>query len=293
MSVPGVKPAVPTRYGIFCDQDFPMGCPGENGKGGTVVYLRLMQRNEPRKGEVGHKLYDFDETHTPTVLDKRGWCFQERLLAKKVLHVGQSELAWECVKSTACECQIGYTGDAEFMRWKSELMNSTSTTLARSPSTAIVRSPSTSTVQSRWIWTDIVGEFTKRHLTCSTDRLEAVAGIAMTMKPNAIMDYTCGLWKSDLLEWLRWSVGWHNINHWNQEQPPRGSVVSERQPFYYAPTWSWASVTGPITYHTNNSLIFDHSGKITYSVNKGEGHWREPVFGSSAEKVYKATMVSV
>lgn len=34
----------------------------------------------------------------------RGWAFQERLLSKRVLHLSESELVWECRESSLCEC---------------------------------------------------------------------------------------------------------------------------------------------------------------------------------------------
>jgi hypothetical protein len=35
---------------------------------------------------------------------KRGWCFQERLLSRRVLHFAQDELVWECKTGYGCEC---------------------------------------------------------------------------------------------------------------------------------------------------------------------------------------------
>jgi hypothetical protein len=34
----------------------------------------------------------------------RGWAFQERLLSKRVLHLTEAELVWECRESSVCEC---------------------------------------------------------------------------------------------------------------------------------------------------------------------------------------------
>ena len=210
-----------------------MACPGEKNIGTTIVYLRVVQRSEPRKGGVAHKLYNLSETSSMCTLDKRGWCFQERLLAKRILHVGQSELAWECIQTTACECQTEPTGNAEFGRWKSELIKQAATEID-------AESSRTDKTATRWVWTNVVGEFTKRDLTYEKDRLDALAGMAMTMKPDAAADYVCGLWRSDLVRWLCWSVGRHDGRP-DDDSPP---VVSRRQPSYCAPTWSWASVTG-------------------------------------------------
>jgi hypothetical protein len=34
----------------------------------------------------------------------RSWCFQERLLATRVLHIAGEDLIWECRSKTLCEC---------------------------------------------------------------------------------------------------------------------------------------------------------------------------------------------
>ena len=43
-----------------------------------------------------------DDANFP--LFKRGWVFQERLLAPRVLHFGRQELWWECLERVHCEC---------------------------------------------------------------------------------------------------------------------------------------------------------------------------------------------
>jgi hypothetical protein len=269
--LPGTQPASPEA--IFLDQDLPLLCPNRNKDGDTTVFTRLTQRNEPRKGEVAHKLYNFDEGHTPSRLDQRGWCFQERLLGRRILHVGTSELAWECAETHDCECQFVPTGSSEHLRWKSELER-----FPRMDENESMNS------ENRWIWTNIVGEYTRRQLTYSTDRLPALAGIATTMQSNAAADYVCGLWKSDLLNWLCWSVARHSNNPNITDTTP---VVSKRQPHYQAPTWSWASVTGPVCYGIEEPQV-DKNHKIVYNVNKGESNWLD----LPGECVYEAEILS-
>jgi hypothetical protein len=272
--LPGTQPASLDGKTIFCDQDLPLLCPNQKRDGDTTVFIRLTQRNEPRKGEVAHKLYNFNEGHTPSRLDQRGWCFQERLLGKRILHVGTSELAWECAETHDCECQFVPTGSSEHLRWKSEL--EWSPRMDKNESMIL---------RNRWIWTNVVGEYTRRQLTYSTDRLPALAGIATTMKSDAAADYVCGLWKSDLLNWLCWFVARHSNNPNITDTTP---IVSRRQPYYLAPTWSWASVTGPISYGIEEPQV-DKNHKIVYNVNKGEAKWLD----LTGESVHKAEILSV
>lgn len=34
----------------------------------------------------------------------RAWAFQERLLARRIIYLGQNELFWECTEGYGCEC---------------------------------------------------------------------------------------------------------------------------------------------------------------------------------------------
>jgi hypothetical protein len=47
-----------------------------------------------------------DHCHLSTTypLLSRGWAYQERLLAPRVLHFCQKELVWECMQKSLCEC---------------------------------------------------------------------------------------------------------------------------------------------------------------------------------------------
>ncbi|KAK5744509.1 hypothetical protein LTR17_001903 [Elasticomyces elasticus] len=37
-------------------------------------------------------------------LFRRGWCFQERILSRRIIHYTAGELVWECLGMTSCEC---------------------------------------------------------------------------------------------------------------------------------------------------------------------------------------------
>jgi hypothetical protein len=50
------------------------------------------------------KDYEIWETNiTSGVLNSRGWVFQERLLAPRVLYFGHDQIFWECRQRRACE----------------------------------------------------------------------------------------------------------------------------------------------------------------------------------------------
>ena len=85
-------------------------------------------------------------------------------------------------------------------------------------------------------WPLLVMDFTCRDLTRDSDRLPALSGLADWMQRKDDL-YLCGLWASNLLFELLWHVeASTQETHWRLVEP-------------YAPSWSWASITGPVTYY--------------------------------------------
>jgi hypothetical protein len=83
---------------------------------------------------------------------------------------------------------------------------------------------------SQWN-TVIVREYTGKHLTFGSDRLPALSGLAKVFMRILKDKYVAGLWEGDMLRGLLW----HGTGEFN---------VSAT---YRAPTWSWASIDGPVT----------------------------------------------
>lgn len=85
-------------------------------------------------------------------------------------------------------------------------------------------------------WRAIVCEYSKRRVTKPSDKLPAVAGIARWLLGDLENNdnYVAGLLKDDLHRGLAWYV--------NTESPRPPATE------YICPSWSWASVHGPITH---------------------------------------------
>lgn len=84
---------------------------------------------------------------------------------------------------------------------------------------------------------NIVPTYTQLHLTKESDRLPALSAVVQGLE-NVLNDtYMCGLWRADLENGLTWSSGAYGTN-----PPIPGKPPSQ----YRAPSWSWASVEGPV-----------------------------------------------
>jgi hypothetical protein len=140
-------------------------------------------------------------------LETRAWCLQELILAPRTLYCTDKGLFWECKKQFA-------TADLQ--------------TLSDHRSSLPDVRAITTVVQ--WM-RRIVGRYSECNLTFSRDKLPALDGIAKIMQPIIGSNYHAGLWRSQIELQLCWFARERRI----------------RPPYRGAPSWSWASVDGPIS----------------------------------------------
>jgi Heterokaryon incompatibility protein (HET) len=163
-------------------------------------------------------------------LDTRGWVLQEQALSPRTLHYTGAELAWDCSQWSQCECTVrpketGGNSCSEQLRACKSMVQ-----LSKGP-----LDPDGS-VGSRWA--NLVELFTARSLTYNNDRLHALSGIAADISQSRKNDtFLAGLWRAEIPLGLLWRT--------KSNPHTRMTVISRRYQEYYAPSWSWASVTGP------------------------------------------------
>jgi hypothetical protein len=155
-------------------------------------------------------------------LNGRGWVFQERTLAPRVLHFTKDQVLWECSSLVASEVV-----PRGFYRTHVGLKG-TSMGLAISENSAI------HDVRTRW--DKLVNFYSKAALSFIDDRLLAFSGIARrfaAVTHRDPTDYIAGMWTGEMPLSLLWE-------QYDQKTP---SFVTK-----YAPSWSWAAVQAPIGY---------------------------------------------
>ena len=192
-------------------------------------------------------------------LAKRGWCLQEAILPNRVVYFDGKELVWQCLQRTICEC--GHSTDlvsSIYAELKVGLGHGKCSDMSYPPFN-LYRS-----------WENLLREYSLRHLTQATDKLVAISGLARLFSrathgrnnsvPNASThsrfssipeninrvdiipgDYCAGLWKNRFIQGLSWNVGRKALHSTGRSQ-------HTRQLQYCAPTWSWASIDGPVEY---------------------------------------------
>ena len=194
-------------------------------------------------------------------LVKRAWVLQEQLLAKRSIIYSKTQLHWVCrtqeasemfpkavpdlregddllchsLKPRPLQCLKGMIASKDpivFNHW--------------SYGSGRIMSP----MEQFWFsWRSIVLDYTRRSLTLEKDKLAAIAGLASELQSKINIQYIAGMW--NIRFYIEYDLCW-----WVSER------ADGRQPFrpakYRAPTWSWASVEGVISY--NHRSDYDLTG---------------------------------
>jgi hypothetical protein len=166
-------------------------------------------------------------------LVQRAWVFQERLLSRRILFYEEHEMVWECRMARMCECSSDLDHSTYRVKMNDMLFDepdySTVSLLGAYKFTQTNRANSET---YRW-WRGVVTpQYSRLQLTKPTDRLPALSGLAAAVQQKTQDKYLAGLWLSDLTRGLLW----------------KPSTIARFPDVYLAPSWSWASVHGHITY---------------------------------------------
>lgn len=158
-------------------------------------------------------------------MNRRGWIFQERLLAKRTIHFNQDQVYFECAGILACESHPrGYPAPMVSPIFTAKHFLA----MAR-------RSATVDTSFYLKLWLDIVELFSFRTLSYPTDRLMAISGVAEAFEPLLPNEtYVAGHWSSHLLETLYWM-------RLEKRDRDVSEILQPRPEAYIAPSWSWPS----------------------------------------------------
>ncbi|KAK3986006.1 pantothenate transporter [Cladorrhinum sp. PSN332] len=215
----------------------------------------LCAESDPKAKPITFRLWTRDTFPASRALASdpllgRGWTLQERELSKRVVHYSRDTIRWECgeVRGTLefpwsdAEC---FDRDERFFYRRRDTggVSGLPGMPLRNINTGVWKPKSVKT-QGRVAWLNIVARYTGRKLTKQEDVLPAFSGIAKKVAEQTGDEYLAGLWRGYLGHCLLWASKWH---------APRGLDTHSRPELsgaggYLAPSWSWASVKGPVEY---------------------------------------------
>jgi hypothetical protein len=154
-------------------------------------------------------------------LSGRAWTLQERLLSPRVLHYTSFGLIWEC--------RSGFCAEDNIVDWNPSSKTASRILLELSDSS----NHSDMEVLYNWYHVVLTMSYALRELTFSSDKLQAISGVAKVFHQRLQCPYLAGLW----LKRLEIGLAWSRFGHRN-----RKDEVNNR------PSWSWTSQIGTITW---------------------------------------------
>lgn len=168
---------------------------------------------------------------------ERGWCLQEWLLSRRILHWTRNGLIWQCKEGFFWESQSGFHGeDAQhFIEPLGKYVRSSNDCLF---DLGLTHAPPIEIWQIlewpkdfvlTYQWNHLVFCYSKMNLTKPADRLAAIQGIATYMSGRHKVDYFAGIFHYKILDGLLW------------RRVLGGIYTTKTESF---PSWSWASCRG-------------------------------------------------
>jgi len=171
------------------------------------------------QGSITFTHYPIEDLMYRSPLNSRGWTFQEFILSPRVLDYHDHGQFWSCRTKSAPRAPLStdllvtklpnrISGPSQFRR----------TNIAK---------------EQIEEWSLIVREYSQRNLTNHEDRLPAMAGVAQELMSVWDDQYLAGMWRKTLI----YQLGWYSKNPGKNLSDP-----------YRAPSWSWVSSEGEVTY---------------------------------------------
>lgn len=171
-------------------------------------------------------------------LADRGWGFQEAVLSTRLLSYTERGILWQCRGGELYEDGTRYLS-----------ANRTSPSLFLGD--YLIDEPFE-------CWYRMVEYYSYRQLTFTTDKLPAISGLASKIHEATNSRYVAGLWTENMPADLIWQ---------------RNAFLKPQQVLEYAPTtltpsWSWASIKGPVDFaHTTRAPRLTVSEYLTEVFN--------------------------
>jgi hypothetical protein len=180
-------------------------------------------------------------------INDRAWTLQEGLLSSRVLIYSEAQLYFKCL--------CGFQKDGGQSTWMTYTLGTGTTRVAQENLSLLghVQGTAQPTAhQIREYWERVVVDFTARGITDPADKLPALSGVARSFAAHTGDTYLAGCWQMDILYDICWMPG-------NDARIPerhhRVLPETTRCKAWRAPTWSWASVDGPVWFPSERDLI--------------------------------------
>ena len=167
-------------------------------------------------------------------LYQRAWVVQERVLSPRILHFTRSQIYWECCESRCSEVyprgvfekyRFGSMGGGQFVRFNCKMYS----LVTGHPKHRHMAGSDHEAFHLGFL-NAIIKAHSRSKLTFPSDKLVSLAGVMKELEVLFDDTFVAGMFRKYFPHSLLWTVNYPTI----------------RRSEYAAPTWSWASVDGPI-----------------------------------------------
>ncbi|KAF2848670.1 HET-domain-containing protein [Plenodomus tracheiphilus IPT5] len=192
----------------------------------------------------------------------RAWVLQEQILSPRMLIFDGQQIKWECLTMHGSESSptSGTTRHSLYQKHiRSGIMDDVEYFDFGDEETAYI---SGARLKHQY-WCYVVMDYTHRGMTMSKDRLVALAGIGKALGRHTKSEYKAGLWSDYFTIGLLWSIAHNEIflmSAATNFDIEKNEKIRHKEDL--APSWSWASVTAPVMYASNELLSYDDICKI-------------------------------
>ncbi|KAK8073463.1 hypothetical protein PG994_004362 [Apiospora phragmitis] len=140
----------------------------------------------------------WEDNVSNSLINRRAWVLQERLLSPRVIHFGSQQLFWECCTKDAAEI---YPDGVPL-----EIYDSEGRIKNLAPNCLVGVATIPGNIAAYKCWTRIVEAYTNCSLTFPSDKLVALSGTAKAV--SSILDdkYVASMWRHYLEQELLWFV---------------------------------------------------------------------------------------
>lgn len=226
-------------------------------------------------------------------VSSRAWTFQESLLSSRCLIYSTSQMVWRCHSTFETT-----GGSLSWWKWQSnapllDFDGSSPISQLKSPDSGldvfsmfplgndmynlsgrqatrqrkgVAGQPleTSSRSKAHRMWMGIVSSYTSRHMSNPSDMFHAIAGIARKFEAKIGGQYCAGLWRSEMLDGLAWQRSFYGRKATRTSSTSEFGFTGPGVKKWRAPSWSWASLNGPIVYFDEFSLsTMDSMAQIT------------------------------
>ncbi|KAL9594199.1 MAG: hypothetical protein Q9219_007161 [cf. Caloplaca sp. 3 TL-2023] len=195
----------------------------------------------------------------------RAWALQERELSNRIVHFSHDDLLWECKTMKGSE-------DVPYLPYRA--FDSEPAALLLYDHARESEDPEHPSLRLRKRWFNTIEDYSQRKMTYSKDKLIALSGLAhFYQKRERRGHYAAGLWQVDIPSALLWRVHQYPLDM-RQSVNASPRLPPGRPEGYRAPSWSWASVDGHVTY--DSQKLQDESRYGGIWVQDDGSHTAEP-----------------